>query len=106
MYKLIALDMDGTLLNSRGELSPGNRRAIADALAAGVQVTISTGRSLQGALWCARELGLTCPLIVYNGGMLADPVSGEILYSKEMLPADALLAMEEGVNEPEGPAGE
>ena len=96
-YRLLALDMDGTLLNSRGELSAGNRRVIADALAAGVQVTISTGRSLQGALWCARELVLTCPLIVYNGGMLADPMGGEILYSKEMLPSDAMLAMEEGV---------
>ena len=95
-YRLLALDMDGTLLNSKGELSPGNRLAIKEALAAGVQVTISTGRSLQGALWCAEELGLTCPLIVYNGGMLAK-VTGEILYSKEMLPADALLAMEEGV---------
>lgn len=95
-YRLLALDMDGTLLNSKGELSPGNRLAIKEALAAGVQVTISTGRSLQGALWCAGELGLTCPLIVYNGGMLAK-ATGEILYSKEMLPADALLAMEEGV---------
>lgn len=96
-YRLLALDMDGTLLNSRGEIPDANRLAIKEAMAQGIHVTLSTERSLHGALGCARSLGLTCPLIIYNGGMLADPVGGEILYSKEMLPADALLAMEEGV---------
>lgn len=95
-YRLLALDMDGTLLNSYGEVSERNRKAIRAALDAGIHVTISTGRSLTGALWCARELDLTCPLIIYNGGMLADR-AGNVLYSKELLPADALLAMEEGV---------
>ncbi len=95
-YRLLALDMDGTLLNSRGEVSHRNRKAIGAALDAGIHVTISTGRSLTGALWCAEELGLTCPLMIYNGGMLADR-AGNVLYSKELLPADALLAMEEGV---------
>ena len=95
-YRLLALDMDGTLLNSRGEVSERNRKAIRAAMEAGIYVTISTGRSLTGALWCAEELGLTCPLMIYNGGMLADRV-GNVLYSKELLPADALLAMVEGV---------
>lgn len=95
-YRLLALDMDGTLLNSRGEVSHRNRKAIGAAMEAGIRVTISTGRSLTGALWCARELDLACPLMIYNGGMLADR-AGNVLYSKELLPADALLAMEEGV---------
>lgn len=95
-YLLLALDMDGTLLNSCGEVSERNRKAIRAALDAGIHVTLSTGRSLTGALWCAEELGLTCPLMIYNGGMLADR-AGNVLYSKELLPADALLAMEEGV---------
>jgi len=95
-YRLLALDMDGTLLNSHGEVSERNRKAIRAALDAGIHVTLSTGRSLTGAHWCAEELDLTCPLIIYNGGMLADR-AGNVLYSKELLPADALLAMEEGV---------
>lgn len=96
-YKLIALDMDGTLLNSRGVVTEKTRLALRRAMEQGVQVTISTGRSFHGAAKTARELGITCPVMVYNGGMLVDPVTEEILYSKEMLPADAFLAMAEGI---------
>ncbi len=96
-YKLLALDMDGTLLNSKGELTEETRLALRGAMEQGVQVTISTGRSFHGAKQTAAELALTCPVMVYNGGMLVDPVTEEILYSKEMLPADAFLAMAEGI---------
>ena len=97
MYKLIALDMDGTLLNSRGEITAETRRALTAAMEQGIRVTISTGRSFHGAEKAAEELGLTCPVMAYNGGMLVDPTTKEILYSKEMLPADAFLAMAEGI---------
>lgn len=97
MYKLLALDMDGTLLNSLGVVTAKTRKALRIAMEKGVYVTISTGRSYHGAAKTARELGLTCPVMVYNGGMLVDPVTEEILYSKEMLPADAFLAMAEGI---------
>ena len=43
-YQLIALDMDGTLLNSKKEISPGCREAIEKALAEGKEVVLSTGR--------------------------------------------------------------
>ena len=43
-YQLIALDMDGTLLNSKKEISPGCKAAIEKALAAGKDVVLSTGR--------------------------------------------------------------
>ena len=45
-YSLIALDMDGTLLNSELKLSEGNRSAVERAFAAGKQVILSTGRCL------------------------------------------------------------
>ena len=45
-YRLIALDMDGTLLNSQLAVSPGNRDAIHRAADAGRQIVISTGRCL------------------------------------------------------------
>ncbi len=98
MYKLIALDMDGTLLNSQGVVTAKTRKALRMAVEKGVRVTISTGRSYHGAAKTAKELGLTCPILVYNGSMLVDPVTEEILYSKEMLPADAFLAMAEGIS--------
>lgn len=48
-YQLIALDMDGTLLNSKKEISPGCREAIEKALAEGKEVVLSTGPLPPGA---------------------------------------------------------
>lgn len=48
MYKLIALDMDGTLLNSDKVISTENKDAIARARAAGVKVVLASGRPLEG----------------------------------------------------------
>ena len=48
MYKLIALDMDGTLLNREKTISPENKEAIAKARAAGVKVVLASGRPLEG----------------------------------------------------------
>ncbi|GIQ66364.1 hypothetical protein PACILC2_49320 [Paenibacillus cisolokensis] len=50
-YRLVALDMDGTLLNDRIEISKENEKAIHDALDAGVIVCFSTGR---GCRMCCR----------------------------------------------------
>lgn len=65
--KLISLDLDGTLLNKQHQISPGNYQAIKKAQEAGVLVTISTGRMFQSAAVYARQLGLTSPLITYQG---------------------------------------
>lgn len=65
--KLIALDLDYTLLNQENKISPGNAQAIAQAMAAGVKVTLCTGRMFQSAALYGRELGLTETLISYQG---------------------------------------
>ncbi|MBD2845692.1 HAD family phosphatase [Paenibacillus sp. IB182496] len=67
-YKLVALDMDGTLLNDRSEISDENAAAIARALEAGVLVCFSTGRGFQSALPFAEQIGLETPMITVNGG--------------------------------------
>lgn len=48
MYKLIAIDMDGTLLNKEGKISERNRQAINKATESGVKVVITTGRGFSG----------------------------------------------------------
>jgi Cof subfamily protein (haloacid dehalogenase superfamily) len=70
MVKLLALDLDGTLLNSRGEISDANRDAIRRAEEAGVLVTIATGRRFRDALPVGLELGLNAPLVTHNGALL------------------------------------
>src|SRR6476646_10731332 len=70
MIKLLALDLDGTVLNSRGEIPDNNRRAIRDAEAAGVLVTIATGRRFRDARPVGLDLELNAPLITHNGALL------------------------------------
>jgi Cof subfamily protein (haloacid dehalogenase superfamily) len=70
MVKLLALDLDGTLLNSRGEVREANRRAIRDAEDRGVLVTIATGRRYRDARPVGLELELNAPLVTHNGALL------------------------------------
>jgi Cof subfamily protein (haloacid dehalogenase superfamily) len=67
--RLIALDLDGTLLNSRGEVSERNRLALATARERGVRVALVTGRRFRDARPLALELGLDVPLISHNGAL-------------------------------------
>ncbi|MHB8619997.1 MAG: Cof-type HAD-IIB family hydrolase [Chloroflexota bacterium] len=78
--KLIALDLDGTLIGHDLEVSRRNRRAIRKAQEAGVLVSICTGRMFQATLPFARRLRITTPLICYQGAWIGDPVSGERLF--------------------------
>lgn len=77
--KLIALDMDDTLLDSKLAISPRAGAAIRKAAAQGIKVTIATGRMYRAALPYAQELGLDVPLITYNGGLIKSCLSGETL---------------------------
>lgn len=67
--RLIALDLDGTLLDSRGEVSARNRRALAAAREKGVAVALVTGRRFRDARPLALELGLDVPVIAHNGAL-------------------------------------
>lgn len=70
MIKLLALDLDGTLLNSKGKIPEANKLAIRQAEALGVLVTIATGRRFRDALPVAAELEFNAPLITHNGALL------------------------------------
>ena len=70
MIKLLALDLDGTLLNSRGEIPEKNIEAIQKAENKGVLVTIATGRRFRDALPVALQLKLNAPVICHNGALL------------------------------------
>ncbi|MEP6945266.1 MAG: Cof-type HAD-IIB family hydrolase [Acidobacteriota bacterium] len=77
MIKLLALDLDGTTLNSLGKVSDANRSAIRAAEDAGVLVTIATGRRFRDAQPVGVDLGLNAPLITHNGALLKFAESGE-----------------------------
>jgi 5-amino-6-(5-phospho-D-ribitylamino)uracil phosphatase len=70
--KLVALDMDGTLLNKAGEISQENRRAIKEAENQGVFVVLSTGRSYATCSDFAKSMELQSYLITVNGSEIYD----------------------------------
>jgi Cof subfamily protein (haloacid dehalogenase superfamily) len=86
--KLLALDLDGTLLNSRGELSERNVRAIKEARAMGVRVALVTGRRFRDARPLALELGLDVPIISHNGALTKHARTLETV-AAFLLPLDA-----------------
>jgi len=88
-YKLITLDIDGTLINSEGIITDETAKAIWRCRDAGVVVTISTGRPIQGVRNFIEELGLDAPIITYNGAMIVDAVTGDILFEQGMMRQDA-----------------
>jgi 5-amino-6-(5-phospho-D-ribitylamino)uracil phosphatase len=76
--KLIALDMDGTLLNEEGKVSEANKAAIIHAEQKGVKVLLSTGRAYASCSEIAKSLQLSSYLITVNGSEIFDP-SGELV---------------------------
>ncbi len=77
--KWIAVDIDGTMLDSSGQLPSGNVAAIRQALDRGVEVLLVTGRRFGAAVWVAEALELSSPLIVNNGAMIKCPIQSHRL---------------------------
>ena len=82
MYKLVTIDLDGTLLNSYGEISERNKNAIKNAVSKGVEIVIASGRPLQSARSFALEAGASNYAICGNGSLLYNVKNNEILFDK------------------------
>lgn len=89
--KLVAIDLDDTLLDNSRVVSPRACAAIRAAVAGGVTVTLATGRMYRSALPYARQLELDVPLVTYNGALIKCSGSGETLLHR---PLDAGTAAE------------
>lgn len=83
-YKLIALDMDGTLLNDKKEITDKNKEAISKATAQGVKIVLSSGRSYDGIAYAYKELGISGSdeYMINCGGNLIESLDKEIIYEK------------------------
>jgi len=81
--RLVAIDLDGTLLNSRSEISPGNLQALRAAAELGVQIVIVTGRRFHSARPLIERIPCAVTLISSNGARIGT-LSGE-LYHQDFL---------------------
>ncbi|MDO4922298.1 MAG: Cof-type HAD-IIB family hydrolase [Phascolarctobacterium sp.] len=82
--KLIACDMDDTLLNKDCKISPRNAAAVKKAVAAGRIFLIATGRMYVSVRPYAEALGLDVPLVTYNGALVKGSRSGKVFYEHKM----------------------
>ena len=76
MIGLISLDLDGTLLDPRGQITPAAKQAIVRARRAGVRVVLNTGRPIPEAIWFSREAGCDALLSCLGGAALAGVRAG------------------------------
>ncbi len=80
--RLVALDLDGTLLHAGNRIAEEDAQAVRDAVAAGVHLVLSTSRWLTLALATAEPLGLRDPLICHNGALVKTPAGEELLHHR------------------------
>lgn len=83
-YKLIAIDMDGTLLNSENQVSKRNREALYKAMEKGIYVVLTTGRILPSAFYYGKSMNLDNPIIACNGAIISNGGVENIIYKNKM----------------------
>src|SRR5262249_24190318 len=91
-YRLLALDVDGTLLDPAGELRPTVRDALLAVQQRGLRVTRCTGRRFRTALPLGQAVQLAGPIVVHNGALVKDVTSGQTLQCQYMSAAMYLRA--------------
>jgi len=69
-YKLLAVDIDGTLINRYGDVSIENREALAMVRNSGMQVSLSTGRSLKSSVRIINQLSLDSYHVFFDGALV------------------------------------
>lgn len=94
MYRLLALDIDGTLVNSRDELTPGVRDALQEAVAAGVRIVLATGRRYSRALPLVEPLGIDAPIVSASGALIKCPLSHRTLHVAALARGDLLKTLQ------------
>jgi Cof subfamily protein (haloacid dehalogenase superfamily) len=83
-YRLLVLDVDGTLVNRDGVISASDRTALRKASDLGVRISLSTGRVIRACLDLIKELSLDGYQIFYDGALVANPATGEEVYAQPL----------------------
>ncbi len=80
-YRLLAFDIDGTIHDRQTDtpLTERTKQAVARVMETGAGVTLATGRTYESALMFSRNLGITLPIICYQGSLTSNPVTHEIV---------------------------
>lgn len=91
-YRVIALDLDGTLTNNQKEVTAATKEALDNAMEQGARLVLASGRPVYGIVPVAKSLALDSKggyILAYNGGQIIDCKTNEVLYS-QYLPSDVI----------------
>lgn len=90
MYKLVAVDLDGTMLNQYGMVTENTKRVIKQTTQKGIDVIIASGRPIDSIKSISKEIGSERYFIAGNGALIYDMQKDEIIYDK-FLPKEKVL---------------
>ena len=90
MYRLLAIDLDGTLLTPQKLITPRTQKALFQAAEMGITIVIATGQTCQVLRHVCAGLPLIAPQIIENGAIVADIQRGIVLH-EHLLPAEYVL---------------
>jgi len=90
MYKLVAIDLDGTMLNSYGEVTENTKKVIKQVQNKGVEVIIASGRTIDSIKGISDEIKSNKYIIAGNGAVIYDIQSDSIVYEKDIPKLKAL----------------
>lgn len=94
MIRLIATDLDDTLLNAQSDLNGRVIKALRAAMDVGCGIVLSSGRMLEAMLPLANRIGVNAPMLLYNGAMAYDPNADNTIFA-DQIPFDTALAIAE-----------
>lgn len=83
-YRILALDVDGTLLDRSGTLLASTKAAVARAAAAGIRPILCTGRRYRRAWPIAAELGIDAPIVCNSGAIVKEPADDRTLWRADL----------------------
>jgi len=78
-YQLVAIDLDGTLVDDQNAISEDVERTVREVRSAGIKIVLVSGRPQVAALPIFRQLGLALPLISSGGAQVSDPSTGRLI---------------------------
>ncbi|NJO40174.1 MAG: HAD family phosphatase [Cyanobacteria bacterium CRU_2_1] len=98
--QLLVIDLDGTTVGMSNQFQPAVKETLQAARSKGVKVAIATGRMYRSALRFHEELGLTLPLMVYQGALIKDPATGTV-HRHLTIPKDYAMRLLDDLEQPE-----
>ncbi|SHO59041.1 Cof-type HAD-IIB family hydrolase [Vibrio quintilis] len=103
MYKLIGLDLDGTLLNSKKQISPETIAVLHEAKSRGIKIVLASGRPLEGMVPYLEQLALCSEddfVVCYNGSIVKNVATGKTIHQQVVTASDVkqIAALAEDLN--------